>query len=145
MRLTLTLAMAALAAPLAAQQPVPNPTPAQELPADRGYDKHTAKHDAVDAQEQSTTQALNSGQAGAGAAAAEQAAINQEAYAADKAKYRAAVMANARATAEDQARYERQQIAYADAMAAWRKQKAACEAGDKKGCTRPEPDPATFY
>ncbi len=138
--------MAALAAPLTAQTvPVPNPAPTRELAQDRGYDKQTPRHDAVDAQEAPVTKALN-GQVGeATTGAMVQNATNQETYAADMAKYRARVEAEARATLSDQDRYTRQQHAYADAMVAWRAQVEACRTGAKAACTNPVPDPASFY
>ena len=138
--------LAAIAAPLAAQTAqVPNPAPTKELAQDRGYDKQTPKHDAVDAQEAPVTKALN-GQVGVATSdAMVQNATNQETYAADMAKYRARVEANAHATMADQDRYARQQHAYADAMAAWRVQTEACQKGSKAACNAPVPDPASFY
>lgn len=62
-------------------------------------------------------------------------------YAADLAAYDAA----ARAHSRQSARYARQKRAYADAMAAWRVQVAACDRGKTVACNAPAPDPAAFY
>ena len=43
------------------------------------------------------------------------------------------------------ARYVRQQVAYADAMTAWRAQVRACKNGYKRACNAPTPNPADFY
>lgn len=100
----------------------------------------TPVHEAVDAQEKPVTEDLNT-------RAAVQAAnnANEAQYEADMAAYRAEVQANRQEIMADQARYERQQRAYADAMAVWREQKAACDRGVLKQCKKPTPNPADFY
>lgn len=60
---------------------------------------------------------------------------------ADLAAYDAAMRAHGRQTAH----YAQQQRAYADAMAAWRLQVAACQRGHQVACNSPAPDPANFY
>lgn len=42
-------------------------------------------------------------------------------------------------------RYVRQQVAYAEAMAAWRVQVAACKRDDRQACAAPTPRVADFY
>ena len=42
-------------------------------------------------------------------------------------------------------RYARQQVAYAEAMAAWRVQVAACKRDDRQACAAPTPRVADFY
>ena len=66
-------------------------------------------------------------------------------YDKDMADYRAKIEANARQNMRDQARFENQQRAYADAMFAWRLQTRACERGHVKACRAPTPDPADYY
>lgn len=144
--LAVMLAMSPL--PLAAQAVVSQGV-AQGAPVDRGYDKHTARHDAVDAQEKPVTESLNSRAAveasGNRAAVDTVNSANQAQYEADMAAYRAEVQANRREMAADETRYDRQQRAYADAMATWREQKAACDRGVLKECKKPTPNPADFY
>ena len=72
-------------------------------------------------------------------------AENQAQYEADVAAYRDAVKAHAMATMKDDARYARQQRAYADAMAQWRIQVAECKKGSKTACDLPTPAPAAYY
>lgn len=62
-------------------------------------------------------------------------------YAADMAAYLDA----RHIAAADRMRYDRQQRAYADAMAAWRDQVRACRRGYQRACEAPTPDPAAFY
>jgi hypothetical protein len=66
-------------------------------------------------------------------------------YARDMAAYRTAVRRHNRTLIRDQVRYDRQQRAYADAMAVWRDQVAACKRGSARACRAPTPDPAAFY
>lgn len=75
------------------------------------------------------------------AATATVSANNNAQYDADVANYDAAMRAHGRADA----RYARQKRAYADAMAAWRIQTAACLKGHQVACNAPAPDPANFY
>ncbi|WP_380877023.1 hypothetical protein ACFB49_11130 [Sphingomonas sp. DBB INV C78] len=144
---------AMLALPAAAQVATtpspPSTDPARELPYDRGYDKQTPKHDAVDAVEKPVTEQLNTGAAveasGNRAATETVNATNEAQYEADMAAYRASVQSKAQVAAADEARYETQQRAYADAMAVWREQKRACDRGVMKACKKPTPNPAEFY
>lgn len=153
LRLPIAVIAAALAFPVfASPEPAPPPaatTPAKELPQDRGYDKHSAKHDAVDASEKPVTEALNREadiSATTGTAAVETANANSEAqYEADMAQYRSSYEAAVKTAMADEARYDRQQRAYADAMSAWRLNVQACDRGRLSACKRPTPNPADFY
>lgn len=150
MRYQISLAMLLMLSPLPlAAQAVAPTEPSRELPYDRGYDKQTPTHDAVDAAEKPVTETLNTRAAvvasGNRAAVATVNNANEAQYEADMAAYRAAVQANQQQISKDEARYERQQRAYADAMAVWREQKAACDRGVLKECKKPTPNPADFY
>jgi hypothetical protein len=148
LKLMAATALMALTAPLAAQstvQPAPALPPTTPLATDRGYDKDTPRTDAVNAVEAPVTAALNDQVATADAGAAAINATNQEAYAADMARYRTKVTATNNIIVNDAIRYDRQQRAYADAMSAWRMQAAACKKGKRKACNAPSPDPADFY
>jgi hypothetical protein len=82
------------------------------------------------------------------ARAAGQAAIAsdlQAQYDDDMAQYRQQVEAHQIAIARDQAHYDHQQRAYADAMRAWRIQVDACKHGHPRACKAPTPDPAAFW
>lgn len=136
-------ALALAACPLIAQ--VPNPSPTPELPQDRGYDKDTPKHQAVDVQEAPVTRDLNAvaGQQAAGSTIAGE--VDQEQYRTDLEAYHADVMANRADAMRDEVRFERQQRAYADAMAQWRYQVRQCDKGSIKSCKLPTPNPADYY
>ena len=69
----------------------------------------------------------------------------QAQYEADMASYRAALRAHHRAVVADARIANRQQRAYADAMAVWRHQVYACKHGDNRACKAPTPDPAAFW
>ncbi len=64
---------------------------------------------------------------------------------ADREAYIAALVAHDRAVDRADARYERKQMAYADAMAVWRAHVAACHHGDDRACNAPTPRVADFY
>ena len=66
-------------------------------------------------------------------------------YANDMQSYANSLSANGQTTARDQARYDNQRRAYADAMFAWRLQVKACERGHVKACNAPTPNPADYY
>ncbi len=95
------------------------------------------------------TAALNS-QTGSAAAAATDATLaqyqdSQAQYDADRAAYLDALAKHDAAVDRTDARYARQQVAYADAMRAWRRQVWACKHGHHRACDMPPPNPATFY
>ncbi|WP_375393285.1 hypothetical protein [uncultured Sphingomonas sp.] len=114
-------------------------------PAFAQTSQHTPEHDAASAGSAPTTAAAND-QIGAVAGAQQTTGADAQAqYASDLAAYDAAVRAQHRATMADEAHWRHQQRAYADAMAAWRAQVAACKAGHERACTAPSPDPAAFW
>ena len=104
----------------------------------------TAGATAADAQEQPVTQSMN--QAGAASAATANAEndAQRHQYDLDRAAFRAEVATRKAKILDDQIAYERQQAAYADAMAAWRIQSDACKAGSTRACKAPTPVPADF-
>lgn len=64
----------------------------------------------------------------------------------DRRAYTAAVSArHHRAMNRYDRRYARQQTAYANAMAAWRRQVAACKRGSRRACKASSPRVADFY
>ena len=69
----------------------------------------------------------------------------QAQYQSDLAAYQQSLEANHRAAQRDQAHYDHQRRAYADAMAAWRHQVYACHHGSNRACDAPTPNPADFY
>lgn len=70
----------------------------------------------------------------------------REQYNMDRLAYIAAIRAqHRRAVNRYDRRYIRQQNAYADAMAAWRRQVAACHRGNRHACAAPTPRVADFY
>ena len=78
-------------------------------------------------------------------AAAAMNAEGQAQYDADRAAYLAALAQHDRAVDRTDARYARQQRAYADAMAVWRWQVQRCKQGHQRACDLPTPDPSAFY
>lgn len=71
--------------------------------------------------------------------------VRQQQYAGDLTAYDAAVRRRGRRVAMQNARYLRERRAYAQAMAAWRDQVDACNAGKRKACNAPTPDPAHYF
>lgn len=139
----------ASAAPLLAQSGEgTGRTPQQEY--QRGYAATPMPGQAaVDAQSHPAVAALN-GQAAASQAqeqnaAAAQADVNRAQYDADRAAYMDALVRHDAAVDRTDMRWRRQQNAYADAMAAWRGQVAACKAGHRRACDMPAPNPADYY
>jgi hypothetical protein len=140
------LAGAAIVSPVLAQTTNPN-APHQELAQDRGYDKPTARADAVNAQEAPVTAALN-GQFDAAAASATSGAPTpaaQAQYDVDRQAYLDALMKHDRAVDRTDARYMRQQRAYADAMSVWRVQVQECKKGHQRACELPPPNVSDYY
>jgi hypothetical protein len=78
-------------------------------------------------------------------AASSDAVSAQAQYDADRQAYIAALVRHDAAVDRSDARYARQQGAYADAMRVWRAQVYACKHGHPKACNLPTPDPAAFY
>lgn len=96
---------------------------------------------ALNNQVQSTTQANND----ANAATIAQYQESQADYDADRQAYMAALVRHDAAVNRTDARYVRQQAAYADAMRVWRRQVWACKHGHQRACDMPPPNPAAFY
>lgn len=114
-------------------------TPHTPLEQDRGYDKPSPRTDAINAPNQAERVRLN---ANVAALTEEQ----REGYRVeDIAAYEAAVRAHDETLMRDEARYRRQQMAYADAMWAWRVQVHDCRRGSRVACEAPAPRPADFY
>jgi hypothetical protein len=140
----LALASAAIVTPALAQTANPA-APRQELPYDRGYDKPSARTDAVNAKEGPVTDSLNA-QANAGAATTAAASTaNQAQYDIDRQAYIDALVQHDAAVNRTDARYMRQQRAYADAMAVWRVQVQECKKGHQRACNLPTPNVADYY
>lgn len=140
----LMLGTVAASAPLAAQSEPTGRSP-QEL-YQRGYAATPMPGQAAaDAQSRPAVAALN-GQAGAVQADhAAQAEADRAQYAADRAAYMDTLARRNASVDRTDVRWRRQQNAYADAMAAWRAQVAACKAGNGRACDKPAPNPADFY
>jgi len=104
---------------------------------------------AVDAAQKPVTQSLNNQVSAADAAAsatnAAAAADAQAQYDADRAAYMDALVKHDAAVNRTDARYARQQSAYANAMSAWRIQVAACKAGHHRACDLPAPAASDYY
>lgn len=138
--------VATMAVPaLALQLPAEPTQPTKELPTDRGYDKHTPKHDAVDAAEKPVTQSLNTRVETATDARAAARVRNENQYQADLAAYASALARYDRREASKEDYYTRQRAAYADAMEAWRWQVEDCNRGILKECKKPTPQPADYF
>jgi|GEM_PF-629093 hypothetical protein len=96
---------------------------------------------AINSQVSSTTAANND----ANAAVVAQYQESQEQYAADQQAYMDALVKHDSAVNRTDARWVRQQHAYADAMRVWRAQVWACNHGNQRACNAPPPNPASFY
>lgn len=137
----------ALAAPALAQ-PATTPLPEATTPAqaqaqyDQGYNGPRSP-DATGGNPGTT--ALNGQALQQSAGARVDDATAQGQYAADMAAYHSALIANHREAMRDQAHYDHQQRAYADAMAAWRMQVEDCRKRSNYACKAPAPDPADYY
>lgn len=154
-------AAALIAAPLAAQtatqpgaatSPQTQPgskddpgTPRAPLPADRGYDKPQTRTEAINAPNRDDVARANNMSSGAAATAASTARTEAEIqYDADMAAWLAALEARGETIAADRSVYLANQRAYADAMAAWRRQTEACKSGATAACKLPTPNPADY-
>lgn len=122
-------------------------TPAEEY--QRGYAATPMPNQAaINAGGAPGTAALNNQvtpQASANAAAVEQYQASQAEYDADRLAYMDALAKHDAAVDRTDARYVRQQTAYADAMRVWRAQVWACKHGHPRACNLPAPNPAAFY
>lgn len=146
------LIAAAAISPLFAQSndaPPPGPEGSAQQVA-RGYaNPPMPNQQEINAGGRAGTAALNNQVAAADASAqASSDASSAEAqaqYEADRQAYMGALVAHNRAVNRADVRYVRQQRAYADAMAAWRRQVYACKHGHQRACDLPAPDPSRFY
>lgn len=155
---SILLGSALLAAPVFAQSQTAAPTtpptqpgsvndpgtPRTPLPVDRGYDKEQKRTQAINAPNRDDVAEANRMSEGAGAAATVRNAEAQIQYDADMAAWLAAMEARGERIAEDRSIYLQRQRAYADAMEAWRRQAAACQAGATAACKLPTPNPADY-
>ena len=126
-------------------------TPAEEY--QRGYAATPMPHQAeinaggapgtaaINNQVAATTSANNA----ANNAAIEQYQESQAQYDADRQAYMDALVKHDASVNRRDARYVRQQRAYADAMRVWRAQVWACKHGHPRACDAPPPNPAAFY
>lgn len=130
-------AIAALTIPAFAQSADPG-EPRTPLPYDRGYDKPSPRTDAINAPNRAKRADLN-------ASVAARSGVTYTIDPADLAAYEAAIRAHDDALIENEIRYQRQQRAYADAMAAWRFDVAACRSLARTICDVPSPIIADFY
>ena len=155
-RLILGAALIALAAPLSAQNAPPTSpptqpgsredpgTPREPLPVDRGYDKPQARTEAINAPNRGEVAAANSMTAGSSVSAGAVQADLQAQYDADMASWADSMRRRDNRIAANDARYEQQRHAYADAMYVWRMQVRDCERGYRFACNRATPNPADF-
>lgn len=119
----------------------------------RGYAATPMPHqDEINAASAPNTAALNGQVASAAAAstAANDAAMaqyqeSQAQYDADRQAYIDALVRHDASVNRTDARYIRQQRAYADAMRVWRAQVWACKRGHQRACDMPPPNPAAYY
>lgn len=146
------LAATAIMPVMAQSAPPPGPEGSAQMVA-RGYaNPPMPNQEAINAGGRAATAALNNQVAAADANAqavndanAQMSAEAQAQYDSDRQAYMAALVQHDRAVNRTDARYVRQQVAYADAMAAWRRQVYACKQGKKLACDLPPPDPSRYY
>lgn len=152
-RLTLSAALLALAAPLAAQttNPPTQPgsqddpgTPRAPLANDRGYDKPQARTEAINAPARNDVARANSDTSGSSVSAAAVQADLQAQYDADMGSWITAMNERDRSIVRNARTHAAQQRAYADAMYVWRMQVRDCERGYQFACNRPTPNPGDF-
>jgi hypothetical protein len=148
------LAATAIAPTLAQTTAAPPPAPegsAQQVA--RGYaNPPMPNQEAINAGGRAGTASLNNQVAAADAsvqatndANAALSAEQQAQYETDRQAYMDALVHHDAAVNRTDARYVRQQRAYADAMLVWRRQVYACKHGHQRACDLPPPDPSRFY
>jgi hypothetical protein len=132
----------ALAAPVVAQTAAPNAAdqPSTPLPYDPGHDSTTPRSNAIAAETAPGVADANNQVA----AQTSPSAIDPVQATKDRMAYRAAVRARHRTIAVDAAIQEQREGAYAQAMADWRVQVAACKRGHQRACDMPSPDPQNY-
>lgn len=139
-------ALTLAASPLFAQQQTGAAAadrPSKPLPYDLGRDNDSPRSDAVAAETAPGVAAANA-EVAAVAPSGSAVAVDGARFAQDMAAYRTVVQARNQAAARDAAIYDRQQRAYATAMADWRVQVRACERGNSRACKAPTPDPTAY-
>jgi Ni/Co efflux regulator RcnB len=142
--------LASFAGPAIAQTNPPQSqdpgAPRTPLPQDRGYDKPSPRTDAINAPNEPARAAANA-QVAAQSGAPAQPTLSAEAqaqYASDREAYRASLRQHNRDITANESFYSERELAYADAMRAWRAQAAACHHGSQAACNAPSPDPADY-
>lgn len=145
------LAAGALAPALAQDAttaPPPGPEGSSQMVA-RGYaNPPMPNQEAINAGGRAGTAALNNDVAASSStemAGMQMNAEQQAQYESDRAAYMDALVKHDRAVNRTDARYVRQQNAYAHAMYMWRMQVAACKRGNQRACNMPAPDPSRYY
>ncbi|MBY8824257.1 hypothetical protein [Sphingomonas colocasiae] len=140
------LLLCATAAGAQTSPPAADPgQPGTPLEQDRGYDKPSARTDAINAPNQAERAAANAAVAARPPSRTDMNPEAQAQYDADLAAYLTALRTRRQIAAADERLHERQQRAYADAMYVWRLQAADCRAGRREACKAPAPDPADFF
>jgi hypothetical protein len=143
------LLAAAVMVPSLAQTTTPATTTPGRSPQEdyqRGYAATPMPNqEAINAGGAAGTASLNGQAAVASGANTADVAATQAQYDADRAAYIDALVQHDAAVNRTDARYARQQNAYADAMRVWRAQVYACKHGKRRACDMPPPNPATFY
>lgn len=139
-RLSLALGTALVLAAPAVAQTNPADQASAPLPYDPGHDSNTPRSNAIAAETAPGVAAANQEVA----AQAQATGVNSPQYQQDLAAYRAALRARHRTIAVDAAIQEQREGAYAQAMADWRAQVAACERGHNAMCKLPTPDPQDY-
>lgn len=128
-----------LAAPAAAQvQTSPGPGQDTNNPRSNTIAAGTAPGVAA------ANDAANADASAAAAVRADLAQEDQALYRQDVAAYEDARRARRSQIAHDQSYYDRQQRAYAQAMADWRLQAEACRKGSMRACNAPTPRPGDY-
>lgn len=139
------LACLATGAPAAAQSTQDPAAASKPLPYDRGYDKDTPRTRAINDNARPGVEDANIAVLGQSTQQTRGGTVDETRYSADMAAYRAALRERRRTINRDEAHYARQSRAYAEAMADWRVQVAACERGSNTACRMPAPDPANYW
>lgn len=135
------LAAAAIAAPLVAQS-----TTSEQTLYEKGLEnKGSPNAPAVNAVEGPVTDQLNNSVVAAQNTATATTLDAKAQYEADRQAYADALAAHDAAVNRTDTRYIKQQVAYADAMTAWRDQVRACKKGYKRACNAPTPNPVDYY
>lgn len=132
------------APPAAAGSESPD-APRTPLPYDRGYDKDSPRTDAINDSGRAGVEDANNAIAAQSAAQSRTGGVDTAQYSDDMAAYRDALRARRHTINSDARVYDRQQRAYADAMADWREQVYACEHGSNRACNAPTPNPADYW